>query len=816
MRLFFKIIKEIDSRLSKVIRCVVEACLMFLYLYFSFSMGLNGVAPVELWPLNLGIWVASYIIFGLHSDRLRYANLRSYFGFLLHLLIFVSANIGFLITLSIEKYYEILIVLSFIYLNSSIIIRIFARELVRSISRVDREKVIVFGKDELIVDFVNALTFGKKYKPVAIIAEFGSYSRKIAGIPIIEKKDLQDFALSNDCTLVVIPKASDADTVSQETLRFFDSIGLSVSYAPSVDRGFEYEVQLKAVNPAEVLGRGIVTDYEQRIQDYVHSATILVTGAAGSIGSEICRQLLRYKPEKLIALDHSEFALYNLEQELTANIDLLANCDVQFVLGSVVDHTFLETIFINNQIDCVYHAAAYKHVPLFEENILSGVKNNVFGTETLANLAESYKVGRFILVSTDKAVRPTNVMGASKRLSELICQTRMTESTKYSMVRFGNVLGSSGSVIPKFKKQILSGGPLTVTHADITRYFMSIPEAAHLVMSAGAMGKGGEVFVLDMGDPVKILDLAKSMIRQHGLQPVLMEEDIERKKRSNEIIIDFTGLRPGEKLFEELLVTGTAEASENPKIFRCYDETIEHAVLKNALQKLKNALIDNDGDTVISLLKSLPLGYKTCPETNEKQSADVRIEATCKKQLEEPAKGGDYLRNSETKTIGEPITIVQKIVSHRLFLKLLHTWFWLSRGLTVGVRVAIFSDANEVLLVRHTYIPGWYLPGGGVDRGETILQAAKREVFEETGLSGLDFDPEMHFFQHSDVSNADHIVFLKAKSSEDIGQYRSAEIAEVRFFKIDQLPNGLDKGSKQRILELQFQRKRDGVPEYWS
>jgi len=296
--------------------------------------------------------------------------------------------------------------------------------------------------------------------------------------------------------------------------------------------------QIRPVDVEDLLGRDSVTLNNSGLTSLIKNEVVLVTGAGGSIGSELCRQIIKFKPKHLICFDISEYALYQLEQIFIAD-QMASNI---YVVGDVKNKDRLNQLFDRYQPKLVFHAAAYKHVPLMENhNVAEALQNNVLGTLTVANVSKSHGVVRFVLISTDKAVNPTNVMGASKRLAEMVCQGLQAESgTRFVMVRFGNVLGSSGSVIPKFRQQIASGGPVTVTHPEITRYFMSIPEAAQLVMQAGLMGNGGEVFVLDMGDPVKIVDLAKDMIKLSGF-------DID------DIKIKFTGLRPGEKLYEELL-----------------------------------------------------------------------------------------------------------------------------------------------------------------------------------------------------------------------------------------------------------------------
>jgi FlaA1/EpsC-like NDP-sugar epimerase len=324
-----------------------------------------------------------------------------------------------------------------------------------------------------------------------------------------------------------------------------NKLGLEVLTVPAIDDLMSGKVsvsQIRRVDVEDLLGRDTVKLDNTGLQQLIERRAVLVSGAGGSIGSELCRQIVKYKPSTLVCLDISEYALYQLEQELN-----LQNADIKlvFLTGDVKNSQRVKDLLAQYKPSVVFHAAAYKHVPLMENgNVSEALSNNVLGTYTLAQASKDAGVEKFVLISTDKAVNPTNVMGASKRLAEMVCQglqdNTKKASTKFVIVRFGNVLGSSGSVIPKFREQIASGGPVTITHPEITRYFMSIPEAAQLVMQAGLMGKGGEILVLDMGEPVKIAELAKDMIRLSGLQ-------------LDEIKIEYVGLRPGEKLYEELL-----------------------------------------------------------------------------------------------------------------------------------------------------------------------------------------------------------------------------------------------------------------------
>jgi FlaA1/EpsC-like NDP-sugar epimerase len=341
---------------------------------------------------------------------------------------------------------------------------------------------------------------------------------------------------------------------------------------------------------------------------------VLVTGAGGSIGGELCRQILSQRPRRLVLLDHSEFALYTIDHEVLHGAQ---GTELVICLGSVMDEALLRTLMQQHAVQTVYHAAAYKHVPIVEANVRQGLRNNVFGTLNVARAAMDAGVETCILISTDKAVRPTNVMGASKRVAELVLQAAALRSprTVFSMVRFGNVLGSSGSVVPLFRRQIQAGGPITITHPDIVRYFMLIPEAAQLVIQAGAMARGGEVFVLDMGEPVRIADLARSMIRLSGLT------EKTAALPDGQIEIKAVGLRPGEKLFEELLIGDNVIPSDHPRIQSARERHIDPALLDKMLASLRQACESNDTESMLRQVRNLVPEFRPADEVNAEASA---------------------------------------------------------------------------------------------------------------------------------------------------------------------------------------------------
>lgn len=406
------------------------------------------------------------------------------------------------------------------------------------------EPVIVLGAGDAAIALVKDLARSTQWRVVALLDDdVTMLGREVFGVKV--RGNIQQLAsicshLSVNYVIVAMPSVHHQKR--REAIEFANALGLEVMTVPAIDDLMSGKVsvsQIRKVDVEDLLGRDSVKLDSSGLQMLIDQKVVMVSGAGGSIGSELCRQIVKYQPSTLICLDISEFSLYQLEQELSA---LNLPTRLIYLTGDVKNHTRMHHVLAQHQPSVVFHAAAYKHVPMMENgNVWEALSNNVIGTYTIAQACKDHGVSKFVLISTDKAVNPTNVMGASKRLAEMVCQGLQSEAgTRFVIVRFGNVLGSSGSVIPKFREQIAKGGPITITHPEITRYFMSIPEAAQLVMQAGLMGKGGEIFVLDMGEPVKITDLALDMIRLSGFS-------------ADEIKIEYVGLRPGEKLYEELL-----------------------------------------------------------------------------------------------------------------------------------------------------------------------------------------------------------------------------------------------------------------------
>ena len=473
-----------------------------------------------------------------------------------------------------------------------------------------RVRIAIYGAGRAGTQLAYALRAGREYLPVAFFDDSPALQKtEVAGLRVHSPDELTAVLAAKeiDELLLAIPSASRSRRA--EIIDRLEGFHCKVKLVPGMADVVGGNVAVDAIREVEIedlLGRESVTPDPMLLGRCITGKVVLVSGAGGSIGSELCRQIVRLQPARLVLMELSEFALYSIEQELAALCNRLgARIDLVPVMGSVTHQRRNESVMNKFGVQTVYHAAAYKHVPLVEQNPIEGLRNNAVGTRRMAEAALAAGIETFVLISTDKAVRPTNVMGASKRLSELILQalSRWGGKTRFCMVRFGNVLGSSGSVVPLFRKQIAAGGPVTLTHADITRYFMTIPEAAQLVIQAGSMGQGGEVYVLDMGKPVKIMDLARRMVHLSGL------EVRDEQHPDGDIAIEIVGLRPGEKLFEELLIGENVEGTSHPLIMRAYEHELPWARINELLAKMDEASRTFDYERVLALLGSLVEEY---------------------------------------------------------------------------------------------------------------------------------------------------------------------------------------------------------------
>jgi FlaA1/EpsC-like NDP-sugar epimerase len=477
----------------------------------------------------------------------------------------------------------------------------------------DLPKVLIYGAGSAGRQLAAAMNNSHEMRVVGFLDDDDRlHGHVLNGQPIFSPADLPSLVLSLKVSDVLLALPSMNRKRRIEILEQIRIAHVSVRTLPSVTELAQGKVttsDLRDLDIDDLLGRESVAPNHILLGKNITDKVVLVSGAGGSIGSELCRQIMQLAPKELLLIEQSEFALYEIHQELHLKIE---NTAIRLVplLASVRDAERMREIMSTWKPDTVYHAAAYKHVPLVEHNPAEGVKNNVMGTLTIARAAAEHQVADFVLISTDKAVRPTNIMGASKRLAEMVLQglAGNVSATKFTMVRFGNVLGSSGSVVPKFRQQILDGGPITLTHADVTRYFMTIPEAAQLVIQAGAMAKGGDVFVLDMGEPVKIMDLARRIIELSGL--TVRDDD----NPDGDIEIEVTGLRPGEKLYEELLIGDNPQPTSHPRIMKAREDCLPWSELEQKLQALQMALDVNDVGVVRAMLQQLVSGYQPSGE----------------------------------------------------------------------------------------------------------------------------------------------------------------------------------------------------------
>ena len=618
------------SRINKqLVMLFADSVALVLILLASFSIRLGYWYYPEsdlVWVIFGAPVVASIIFvrFGLYRAVIRYIGFKALWAIVqaVSLYALVWGAIGFMVATDGIPRSVILInwVLSLLAIGG---VRIFARALLsentnfkflmfnfelNGKSQGDKKRVLVYGAGDAGVQLVSALSYSSEYNPVGFVDDLKELQgNQITGLNVYSIDAIEGVIskLRVDEVLIAMPSAS--RTKRLDIINILESYPVLVRMLPGVAELAEGKVSigdLREVSIKDLLGRDTVVPNKELLSKNITNKVVVVTGAGGSIGSELCRQIVFLKPKALILYEMSELALYTIEKELS-NIGM-HSMDLYPILGSVNNKTRLTNVFKRFGVDTVYHAAAYKHVPMVEFNNTEGVDNNIFGTLNCAQAAIDTGVKTFVLISTDKAVRPTNTMGATKRSAELVLQALSAKQsdTKFTMVRFGNVLGSSGSVIPLFKQQIKVGGPVTVTDVNMVRYFMTIPEAVELVIQAGAMGLGGDVFVLDMGKPVRIDDLAKKMIRLSGL---------EVKDESNpdgDIEIKYTGLRPGEKLYEELLIGDNVSETDNPLIMRAQEEMLAWDELEPILNDLQIAITNCDQKKLRELLIQIVPGFK--------------------------------------------------------------------------------------------------------------------------------------------------------------------------------------------------------------
>ena len=494
---------------------------------------------------------------------------------------------------------------SWIWLSRGVI-----RFIIQSFMRIEipRKRVAIYGAGNAGQQVAAMLNRSDEHFPVFFIDDDASLSGQIiASLKIYSAEYAIKQLKKNHIDEILIALPSVSRVRKSEIVQFLEPAHLKITEIPGLTKLVDGDIRISDIQDVDIidlLGRDPVPPVESLLHKNIQNKVVMVTGAGGSIGSELCRQIVKNEPKLLIIYELTEFALYSIDKELRIN----SQAEIIPILGSVLDQAKLERILEQYSVQTVYHAAAYKHVPLVECNPLAGLKNNAIGTAYSVNAAVKKGVETFVLISTDKAVRPTNVMGASKRMAELYCQAlaEAQSNTQISIVRFGNVLGSSGSVVPLFKQQIARGGPITVTHPDVTRYFMTIPEASQLVIQAGALGQGGDVFLLDMGDPVRIQDLARQMIALSGLKVRESGKDI------GDIAIQYSGLRPGEKLYEELLIDQeNTEITAHSRILRSFEKHVPLSELRPIFDHLNGlTAVQEDIDWALQQLEHYVDGYQ--------------------------------------------------------------------------------------------------------------------------------------------------------------------------------------------------------------
>ena len=612
MKDFIRSIASLPRRQKQIVLVLMDICVLPLMMWLAYAIRLarpnvQVMQGLDAWYIYVGICgIAIFALLGIYRAIVRSFNedylLRILIGTFIQIVALYTIkklNVAF-IPMSIPLMYGFML-FSYMWWSRAVIryatLKTFAK-------KQSRKRVAIYGAGLAGQQIAAALNRSDDYLPVCFIDDKRSlHGQSLSGLKIYSPKKAQAKLGKFGIEEVLLAMPSVGRTRKKELIESFDTADVKIMELPGVTQLVDGKVKvsdIREVDIIDLLGRDPVPPKPELLEKNIKNKVVMVTGAGGSIGSELCRQIVKHQPKMLVLFEMSEFALYSIDRELQAS-------DIQIipVLGSVTNQQKLERIIQEYKVQTVYHAAAYKHVPLVEANPFEGIYNTSIGTQRSVDAAVNQNVETFVLISTDKAVRPTNVMGASKRMAELYCQglASTNPKTQISIVRFGNVLGSSGSVVPLFKKQIAQGGPVTVTHPEVTRYFMTIPEAAQLVIQAGAMGTGGDVFLLDMGEPVKIVDLARQMIRLSGFRAI-------DENGIGDIEIQFTGLRPGEKLYEELLIDAdNVEKTDHERILKSYEKYYGYLEVSEIFIQLKNYKHRDDLKELFTILKKYVDGY---------------------------------------------------------------------------------------------------------------------------------------------------------------------------------------------------------------
>lgn len=606
--------RTMSRRYKRLIFLAFDSTMVPVSLYFAFALRFGTGLPLAQMTESLSLFAVLtllgpvlIVIFRLPRIKLTALDITalSRLSWAAGALAMSAMSTSYLLELGAPR--SVPVIFGAMFFGLSVVGRTIAYLLLQSPwARASGVPVAIYGAGAAGVQLVSALRQSEEVRPVAFVDDKPSlHGLIISGLSVSTPSRLRKMVHQGQVARILVAMPSLAQSDLRALLAQLADLPCEVQVLPSyVDIISGREAVMKTVSPDALLGRDKVPLDVPDIAKAYAGRSVMVTGAGGSIGSELCRQLLECNPTRIVLFERSELALYQIERELRAAAMAL---DIAMTarLGSVTDARRVSEVMAQEAVEIVLHAAAYKHVPLVEENELEGAFNNTIGTSTVAAAAEAAGVERFILVSTDKAVRPTNIMGATKRMAELVVQDMASRSTDtfFSMVRFGNVLGSSGSVLPLFQDQIKAGGPVTVTHAEVTRYFMTIPEAARLVLLAGAYSKGGDVFVLDMGKPMRILDIARRMIEMSGAQ-------VQEGSGGPGIAIEITGLRPGEKLYEELLIDSSAMiATPHEKILRAEEVRLSQIEVAAMMREIRSAIDSSDVARVRKAVEGYVSGY---------------------------------------------------------------------------------------------------------------------------------------------------------------------------------------------------------------
>ncbi|MGY5803434.1 polysaccharide biosynthesis protein [Rhizobium sp. LEGMi12c] len=616
---------------KRALALLVDASLCVLTVWFAYCLRLDDwviLEGVEWLPaiVSLLLAIPIFIVLGLYRAIFRYAGLSAFVTVVKAVAIYALAFMTVFTAISVPGVPRTVGILQPLLLLIAIgLSRMWTRYWLgnayqRLLNRNQLAKVLVYGAGASGRQLAGALANSAELNVVGYLDDDRNLHGSImGGLPIYDPADLPALVVSGEIKGVLLALPNATRQRRNEILEDMRKARVTVRTMPDLTALAQGRVavsDLRELDIEDLLGRNVIAPDRSLIEKNIRGKVVMVTGAGGSIGSELCRQILKNGPSSLLLIEQSEFALYAIHGELEKSAASAGYADVRIIpfLASVRDGQRIRQIMQAWRPKTVYHAAAYKHVPLVEYNPVEGIRNNVLGTQIAAEAARDHGVENFVLISTDKAVRPTNIMGASKRLAEMVLQAMDADrkpgadGTNFAMVRFGNVLGSSGSVVPLFRQQIRDGGPITLTHPEITRYFMTIPEASQLVIQAGAMSGGGDVFLLDMGEPVRIADLARRMVELSGL--TVRDED----EPDGDIELEITGLRPGEKLYEELLIGDNPQPTNHPRIMQAKEDFLPWSELSKRLAALEAALDENDIPLARALLQKLVSGYAPSSE----------------------------------------------------------------------------------------------------------------------------------------------------------------------------------------------------------